>query len=275
MLNGKKIIVVMPAYNAAKTLQQTYEEIPREVVDEVILVDDSSRDETVAVARRLGIRHVVHRENLGYGANQKTCYRLALEIGADIVIMLHPDYQYPPQLITPMAGMIVSGLYHVVIGSRVLGRGALAGGMPRYKYVANRVLTLIQNLCLGRKLTEYHSGYRAFSREVLLRLPLGENHDDFVFDNQMLLQLIYFGYEVAEITCPSRYFEGASSISMRRATVYGCRVLWTTAQYLIARAGLGRPRIFRRDGRRLFDAHADHVADAGGVGELPLPALRD
>jgi len=268
MLNGKKIVVVMPAYNAAKTLRQTYEEIPHDIVDEVILVDDSSRDATVAVARELGIRHFVHRENKGYGGNQKTCYRLALEIGADVVVMLHPDYQYPPRLITPMAGMIASGLYHVVIGSRVLGRGALAGGMPRYKYLANRVLTLIQNLCLGRRLSEYHSGYRAFSREALLRLPLEENDDDFVFDNQMLIQLIYFDYEIAEITCSARYFEAASSISWRRALSYGCGVLWTTAQYLIARAGLGRPRLFRSEGRRLFDA-------GDGPVRVPLPALRD
>lgn len=259
MLNGKKIVVVMPAYNAAKTLRHTYEEIPHEIVDGVILVDDASRDETVAVAAELGITTFIHRRNAGYGANQKTCYRRALAMGADVIVMLHPDYQYSPKLITAMAAMITSGLYHTVLGSRVLGRGARAGGMPLYKYVSNRVLTLIQNLCLGQKLTEYHSGYRAFSREVLLRLPLGENSDDFVFDNEMLAQLRYFGYEIAEVTCPSKYFPDASSINWWRSIRYGFGVLGTTVIYLQARLGIARPRLFSPEGRTLHDELAGAI----------------
>ena len=251
MLNGKKIVVVMPAYNAEKTIRQTYEEISRDVVDEVLLVDDFSQDGTVAIARELKISYFTHSRNAGYGGNQKTCYRHALERGADVVVMLHPDYQYTPKLITAMAAMITSGVYHAVIGSRVLGKGALAGGMPFYKYVSNRVLTLIQNLCVAQKLTEYHSGYRAFSREVLLRLPLGENSDDFVFDNEMLLQLLYFGYEVAEITCPSKYFPEGSSINFKRSIQYGCGVLWTTLRYRLSKTGLVKFGIFREDGKRL------------------------
>jgi glycosyltransferase involved in cell wall biosynthesis len=238
MLNGKKIVVVMPAYNAARTLRQTYAEIPRDVVDEVVIVDDASKDETVAVARELGLECVVHPANAGYGGNQKTCYRTALELGADVVVMVHPDYQYTPRLITAMAAMITSGVYHAVLGSRVLGRGALVGGMPLYKYVANRVLTLIQNLCLPQKLAEYHTGYRAFSREALLALQLEENSDDFVFDNEMIVQLVYFGYEIAEITCPAKYFEEASSINFWRSTTYGLGVLRTTVRYLLARWGV-------------------------------------
>jgi len=251
MLNGKKIVVVMPAYNAAKTLRRTYAEIPRDVVDDVILVDDASQDSTVAVAKELGIRCVVHPANAGYGANQKTCYRAALEIGADVIVMVHPDYQYTPKLITAMAAMITSGVYHSVMGSRVLGRGALVGGMPLYKYVANRVLTLIQNLCLPQKLTEYHTGYRAFSREALLKLPLEENSNDFVFDNEMIVQLVYFGYEVAEITCPSKYFEEASSINFWRSTRYGIGVLRATLRYLLARAGLTIHPTLSQSGRRI------------------------
>ena len=251
MLNGKKIVVVMPAYNAAKTLRQTYAEIPRDVVDDVILVDDASRDATVAIAKELGIRCVVHPANAGYGANQKTCYRAALEIGADVIVMVHPDYQYTPKLITAMAAMITSGVYHSVMGSRVLGRGALVGGMPLYKYVANRVLTLIQNLCLPQKLTEYHTGYRAFSREALLTLPLEENSNDFVFDNEMIVQLVYFGYEIAEITCPSKYFEEASSINFWRSTRYGIGVLRATLRYLLARAGLTIHPTLSQSGRRI------------------------
>lgn len=253
MLNEQKIVVVMPAYNAARTLKQTYDEIPRDVVDQVIVVDDASQDETIAVARALGLTVFLHEANLGYGANQKTCYRRALEAGADVVIMLHPDYQYTPKLITAMAAMITSGVYHVVLGSRILGRGALVGGMPRYKYVANRALTCIQNVCLTQKVTEYHSGYRAFSRGVLLQLPLGENSNDFVFDNEMLAQLIYFGYEIAEITCPSKYFEGASSINWRRSMIYGLGVLRTTARFLMARAGWRIHPIFNPQGARLYE----------------------
>ena len=251
MLNGKKIVVVMPAYNAAKTLRRTYEEIPHDIVDDVILVDDASQDATVAVARELGIRHEVHPANAGYGANQKTCYRAALEIGADVIVMVHPDYQYTPKLITAMAAMITSGVYHSVMGSRVLGRGALVGGMPLYKFVANRVLTLIQNLCLPQKLTEYHTGYRAFSREVLLKLPLEENSNDFVFDNEMIVQLVYFGYEIAEITCPSKYFEEASSINFWRSTRYGLGVLRATLRYLLARAGLKVHPTLSQSGRTI------------------------
>src|SRR2546428_6916932 len=224
MIEGKKVVVVLPAYNAARTLHATYADMPLSVVDEVLLVDDASVDETVTVARQLGIETFIHPKNLGYGGNQKTCYREALRAGADIVVMVHPDYQYTPKLITAMAAMITSGIYHAVLGSRVLGRGAIAGGMPIYKYVANRFLTLAQNLCVAQKLTEYHTGYRAFSREVLLALPLEENSNDFVFDNQMLVQLIYFGYEIAEITCPAKYFTGASSINAWRSTRYGLGV---------------------------------------------------
>lgn len=251
MLSGQRVVVVMPAYKAANTLRRTCAEIPMEVVDDVILVDDASPDLTVAVAQELGLRTIIHERNSGYGANQKTCYREALRLGADIVVMLHPDYQYTPRLITAMAAMIASGLYHAVMGSRVLGRGALAGGMPRYKYIANRVLTLAQNLCVAQKLTEYHSGYRAFSREALLALPLEENSDDFVFDNQMLLQLIYFGYEIAEVTCPARYFTDASSINFGRSVTYGCGVLGGTLRYMGARSGLRDDRLFRAEGGRL------------------------
>ena len=272
MLNGQKIVVVMPAYNAAKTLRRTYHEIPHDIVDEVLLVDDASRDDTAAIARQLGILSFIHPENTGYGANQKTCYRLALERGADVVVMLHPDYQYTPQLITAMAAMITSGCYHVVLGSRILGRGALAGGMPRYKYVANRVLTFIQNLCLGKKLTEYHTGYRAFSREVLTRLPLAENSDDFVFDNEVLVQLVYAGYEIAEITCPAKYFSEASSINFTRSLRYGLGVLQTTLRYLAARGGFTPHRMFRPDGRRLCN-DADGVRQRLEPANVPAAAL--
>lgn len=251
----------MPAYNAAKTLRQTYEDIPHGIVDDVILVDDASRDETVSIAAELGIKTFIHRRNSGYGANQKTCYRQALEMGADIIVMLHPDYQYTPKLITAMAAMIASGLYPVVLGSRVLGHGALAGGMPLYKYVSNRILTLIQNLCLGQKLTEYHTGYRSFSREILLYLPLGENSDDFVFDNEMLAQLMYFGYEIAEITCPAKYFSGASSINFRRSVRYGLGVLATTVKYLRAKAGASIG-LFNSNGRKLYDELTEMTQEA-------------
>ncbi len=251
MINGKKVIVVMPAYNAAKTLRRTFSEIPREIADRVILVDDASHDETVKVARELGITTFVHRENRGYGANQKTCYREALALGADIVVMLHPDYQYTPKLIHAMAGMIAYDVYDVVLGSRVLGKGALAGGMPLYKFISNRILTLIQNICLGRRLSEYHSGFRAFSKHALLTLPLEENQNGFVFDNEMLVQLVYFGYEVAEITCPARYFPEASSTDVKRSIWYGLGGLATTAKFLLTRCGIRRFPIFDRQGRRL------------------------
>ena len=244
MLNGKKIVVVMPAYNAARTLEQTYSEIPLDVVDDVLLVDDGSSDETVAVARELGLTTFLHRDNLGYGRNQKTCYREALRRSADIVIMVRPDYQYSPKLIVPMAGMIAYGEYDVVLASRILGSGALEGGMPLYKYVSNRVLTAIQNILLSYKLSEYHTGYRAFSRKVLESLPLEENTDDFVFDNEMLAQVIYFGYRTGEISCPTRYFADASSINFRRSVKYGLGVLATSIKFRLQKMGLARSRIF-------------------------------
>ncbi len=224
MFQGKKVIVVLPAYHAAKTLEQTVREIPSEV-DEIICVDDASQDDTVAVARRLGLRTVVHETNRGYGANQKTCYREALSLGADIVVMLHPDYQYSPKLVGAMGCMIASGHYDVVLGSRILAQSAIAGGMPRYKYVANRLLTALQNFLMGQKLSEYHTGYRAFSRELLERLPLDENSDDFIFDNQMLCQAIRNGFRIGEISCPTRYFPEASSINFWRSMVYGLGVI--------------------------------------------------
>ena len=237
MLNNKKIVVVLPAYNAEKTLEMTYSEIPFEFVDEVFLVDDCSHDMTVEKAKELGITTIVHDINKGYGGNQKTCYRAALEAGADIVIMLHPDYQYTPRLIIAMAAMIAYNEFDVSLGSRILGVGALKGGMPRYKYIANRFLTLVENILLGHKLSEYHTGYRAFSREVLKTLPLDENDDDFVFDNQMLAQIIWYGYNIGEVTCPTKYFEGASSISFRRSVVYGCGVLKTAFEFRAAKMG--------------------------------------
>ena len=251
MINEKKVVVVMPAYNAERTLRKTYDEIPLDVVDEIILVDDASRDNTAQVARELGIKTVIHPENRGYGGNQKTCYRLALEHNADVVVMLHPDYQYTPKLILAMSSMIAYGVYEAVLGSRVLGKGALAGGMPLYKYASNRILTLVQNLCLKKKLSEYHTGYRAFSRRVLVELPLEENSDDFVFDNEMLVQLAYFGYEIAEITCPSSYFADASSINFKRSIIYGLGVLKTTAKFLLAKWGIRKYGIFDPGGRKI------------------------
>ena len=224
-------MVVLPAYKAARTLERTYAEIPRDIVDEIVLVDDASTDQTSELARQLGMHVFVHRRNLGYGANQKTCYRQALALGADIVVMLHPDYQYDPRLISAMAGMVASGVYDVVLGSRILGGTALRGGMPRYKYVANRVLTLVQNLLLGAKLSEYHTGYRAFSRKVLTTLPLLANSDDFLFDNQMLTQALALDFQVGEVSCPTRYFTDASSINFRRSVVYGLGVLQTSLAY--------------------------------------------
>jgi len=248
MLNGKKIVVVLPAYNASKTLEMTYSEIPFEFVDDVVLVDDASRDDTAGVAQRLGIRTIIHEQNKGYGGNQKTCYRTALDLGADIVVMLHPDYQYTPRLITAMASMIAYGEFDAVLASRILGIGALKGGMPLYKYIANRFLTLAENILLGHKLSEYHTGYRAFSRDILERLPLDENSDDFVFDNQMLAQIVWFGYRIGEVSCPTKYFEEASSINFRRSVVYGLGVLKTAVKFRMSHLGLLNSPVFPRSG---------------------------
>ncbi|HET6881737.1 MAG TPA: glycosyltransferase family 2 protein [Pirellulales bacterium] len=244
MLHEKKVVVVLPAYKAARTLNQTYAEIPLDIVDELVLVDDASTDETSELARDLGMHVFVHQQNLGYGANQKTCYREALNLDADIVVMLHPDYQYDPRLISAMAGMVASGIYDVVLGSRILGGTALRGGMPFYKYVFNRMLTLFQNLLVGAKLSEYHTGYRAFSRKVLTTLPLLSNSDDFVFDNQMLTQAIAFGFNVGEVSCPTKYFAEASSISFRRSVTYGLGVLKTSLAYRLWKWGLLKSRLF-------------------------------
>ena len=249
MLKNNKICVVLPAYNAAQTLEKTYYEIPFDIVDEVILVDDNSSDATVEVGRTLGIRHIIkHDVNKGYGANQKTCYNKALELGADVVVMLHPDYQYTPQLIESMAYVIVNGVYPVVLGSRILGMGARKGGMPLYKYVFNRCLTLFQNILMHQKLSEYHTGYRAFSADVLRKINYQANSDDFVFDNQMLAQIFYAGYEIAEITCPTKYFPEASSINFRRSSKYGWGVLWTSIQYRLQKWHLGKFGIFELKG---------------------------
>jgi len=245
MIDGKKITVVLPAYNAEKTLEQTFREIPDDIVDEVILVDDRSLDNTVEVARKLGIRHIVeHVENKGYGANQKSCYDKALEINSDIVVMLHPDYQYTPKLIHSMCYLIANEVYQVVLGSRILGKGALKGGMPLYKYISNRFLTLAQNMLMKQKLSEYHTGYRAFSREVLLKIKYHENSDDFIFDNQMLAQIFYAGYEIAEITCSIKYFDEASSINFRRSLKYGLGVLGVSFRYFLQKKGILKYRIF-------------------------------
>lgn len=252
MLNGKKIIVVMPAYNAARTLEKTYRELPFEIVDEVLLVDDASKDTTVALSRSLGLTTVLHEQNMGYGKNQKTCYREALVRGADIVVMVHPDYQYSPKLVTPMVGMIACGEYDVVLASRILGNGALQGGMPLYKYVSNRFLTAFQNLLIGQKLSEYHTGYRAFSRQVLATLPLEENTNDFLFDNEILAQIVFFNYAIGEISCPTRYFEEASSINLPRSVKYGLGVLLTSLKFRLQRMRLGSFRIFSANGVRLM-----------------------
>jgi glycosyltransferase involved in cell wall biosynthesis len=245
MINGKKILVVLPAYNAGKTLKITYDEIDRTLVDDVILVDDASKDNTVAVAKEIGIVHIIcHEKNKGYGGNQKSCYRRALELGADIIIMLHPDYQYTPLLIEAMASIIANGVYPVVFGSRILGRGALNGGMPLYKYFFNRMLTVSQNLLMRQKLSEYHTGYRAYDRKVLESIPFEKNSDDFVFDNEMVGQICYKGYEIAEVTCPTKYFEEASSINFRRSAIYGMGVLGVSLKYFLQRMGLAKYKLF-------------------------------
>ena len=250
MINGKKIAVVMPAYNAEKTLEQTVRELS-DLVDIKILVDDSSRDKTAELSRRLGVQTYVHDANYGYGRNQQTCYREALAAGADIVVMVHPDYQYTPLLVPAMAGMVATGVYDMVLASRILGAGARKGGMPLYKYVANRALTAFQNLFLGVKLSEYHTGFRAFSRQLLETLPLLENSDDFVFDNQMIAQAVMFGFRIGEISCPTKYFEDASSINFRRSVEYGLGVLATTASFVAHKTGLRRVPRFGAKGRKL------------------------
>jgi len=251
MLNGKRVVVVMPAYNAAATLKRTYGEIDLDVVDEVLLVDDSSSDSTVQLAREIGLTTFVHDRNLGYGRNQKTCYREALALGADIVVMLHPDYQYPPKLVVSLASLIAYDEYDISLGSRILGVGAVQRGMPLYKYISNRFLTLIQNILLNYKLSEYHTGYRAFSRRVLKELPLEEDSDDFVFDNQVLAQAIYFGYRIGEVSCSAKYFPEASSINLPRSLKYGLGVLLTSLNFRLQKVGLGRFRIFNSSGNRL------------------------
>ncbi len=248
MMHGKKVVVVMPAYKAEQTLERTYNSIPRDVVDEVILVDDASDDGTVATAERLGITTFVHERNLGYGANQKTCYREALNIGADIVVMLHPDYQYEPKLVTAMAAMLASETYDAVLGSRILASSPIRGGMPYHKYVANRFLTFIQNLLLRSKLSEFHTGYRAFTRRVIEALPILANSDDFIFDNQMLTQTIAFGFKVGEISCPTKYFKEASSINFRRSLIYGVGVIYISFLYRLWKWHVVRPPIFCQRG---------------------------
>jgi glycosyltransferase involved in cell wall biosynthesis len=258
MINGKKIAVVMPAYNAEKTLEKTVRELS-DVVDIKILVDDSSKDQTALLSKRLGVHTFIHDANYGYGRNQQTCYREALAAGADIVVMVHPDYQYTPSLVPAMAGMIASGVYDMVLGSRILGAGALKGGMPLYKYVANRFLTALQNLFLGVKLSEYHTGFRAFSRELLQKLPLLENSDDFVFDNQMIAQAVMFGFNIGEISCPTKYFKEASSINFKRSVKYGLGVLSTTVSFVAHKWGVIRAPRFSAAGRKVTPAYYSEI----------------
>lgn len=246
MIDQKKIVVVLPAYNASNTLLATYNDIPFDIVDEVILVDDNSTDNTVEVAKQLGISHIIkHENNLGYGGNQKSCYNKALELNADIIIMLHPDYQYTPKLLHSMSYLIANGVYPVVIGSRILGKGALKGGMPVYKYIANRFLTLFQNVMMNQKLSEYHTGYRAYSRKVLEKINFNSNSDDFIFDNQFLAQIFYNGFEIAEITCPTKYFDDASSINFSRSVKYGIGVMKTSCQYFLSKNKIYKSRLFK------------------------------
>lgn len=270
MIEGKRVAVVMPAYNAAQTLEKTVKELP-ELVDIKILVDDSSTDETVRLAEELGVRTFVHEANYGYGRNQQTCYREALAAGADIVVMVHPDYQYEPALVSAMASMVASGVYDMVLASRILGGGVLRGGMPLYKYVSNRLLTAIQNLFLGAKLSEYHTGYRAFSRGLLETLPLLENSDDFVFDNQMIAQAVMFGFPIGEISCPTKYFAEASSINFKRSVTYGLGVLQTTAAFVAHKSGLVRKALFDAGGRKVTMRYYREVPQqaAGVTHSLP------
>jgi glycosyltransferase involved in cell wall biosynthesis len=252
MIHNKKVVVILPAYNAAKTLEATYNEIPHDIVDEIVLVDDASSDNTMEIAKKLKINTYVHLNNKGYGGNQKTCYREALKKGADVVVMLHPDYQYTPKLLTALASMVAVGEFDIVLASRIIGKGAIEGGMPLYKYLSNRFLTLIENILINQKLSEYHTGYRAFSREVLEKLPIEENSDDFVFDNEILVQSVYFGFRIGEISCPTKYFKEASSINFQRSVVYGLGVLATAFKYFLQRIGLARFSIFDENGRRLM-----------------------
>jgi glycosyltransferase involved in cell wall biosynthesis len=246
MIKGQKVVVILPAYNAARTLEKTYREIDRQVVDEIILVDDASRDQTIEVARNIGVTHIFQQAcNKGYGANQKLCYKKALELGGDIIVMLHPDYQYTPALIGPMVSLIANDVYPVVLGSRILGMGALKGGMPVYKYISNRFLTAFQNVLMRQKLSEYHTGYRAYHRRVLESIPFEQNSDDFIFDNEILAQLFYKGYEIAEITCPTRYFDEASSINFGRSVQYGAGVLRVSLQYFLQKTGIASFRLFK------------------------------
>jgi glycosyltransferase involved in cell wall biosynthesis len=254
MYNGKKVIVVLPAYNASKTLEKTVREIPSDVVDEIVLVDDLSTDNTLDVARGLGLKNIFsHQQNLGYGGNQKTCYRKALELNGDIIVMLHPDYQYTPCLIEPMVSLIASGLYHVVFGSRILGKGALRGGMPLYKYFFNRLLTLTQNILMNQKLSEYHTGYRAFSKEVLLSTDFEKNSNGFIFDNEMIALIFSRGYEIAEITCPTKYNSEASSINFKNSSIYGLGVLRISFRYFLHRTGILKWRFIERPASRITD----------------------
>jgi glycosyltransferase involved in cell wall biosynthesis len=251
MINGKRVTVVMPAYNAEKTLEKTYNEIPRDIVDDIILTDDASQDHTAEIARKLNIKTFIHIKNKGYGGNQKTCYQEALRLKSDIIIMLHPDYQYTPKLITAMASMIAYGVFDAIIASRILGNKAVDGGMPLYKYISNRFLTAVENFIIQQKLSEYHTGYRAFSAEVLRKIPLLENSNDFVFDNEMLLQTMYFGFNVGEVSCPAKYFDDASSISFRRSVTYGIGVIHTSIKYFMSKRGSKLYQIFNPDGRKL------------------------
>lgn len=251
MLEGQRIAVVMPAYNAQETLNRVLADLPLSSVDQVILVDDASRDRTAEMATTLGLKVIRHRKNLGYGGNQKTCYAAAIESGADIIVMLHPDYQYAPKLVGALAWMLISGEYDIVLGSRILGGGSRKGGMPAYKYFANRALTAFQNLMMGTKLSEFHTGYRAFNRSVLEHLPLGENSDDFVFDNQILAQAAHFGLRIGEISCPTRYFPEASSINFRRSLIYGVGVVKTSIAYRLSKWGLYHHAIFSVQGKKL------------------------
>ncbi len=265
MIDNKRVTVVLPAYNAARTLEQTIHHVDRSVADDLIVVDDASTDRTREIAKQLGVHYAVHARNLGYGGNQKTCYALALATGADVVVMLHPDYQYEPRIMPALAHMVASGVYDVAIGSRILGRGAIAGGMPVYKYISNRVLTLAQNLLIGQKLSEYHTGYRAFSRRVLETLPLLANSDDFVFDNQMIVQCHAWGFRISEVSCPTKYFAEASSINFQRSLRYGFGTLGVSLQYRRSRLGLGTPRFLERDtaaaDRLSLDVVRQRVAD--------------